>query len=90
MDISVYFFVPLVVFILIATIASIVGFLYLVINFSTSSNNLEEKAIINNKKQLQDIITILRLKNQITKKKKNNNNCNYKQEPESEGKVLNL
>ena len=91
MEISVYLFVPLVVFILIATVASIAGFLYLFINFSTSNINIEEKTSSHNRKNLHEIITILRLKNQVTKKKKKEKTeCNYKHEPESEAKVLNL
>jgi len=91
MEISVYLFVPLVIFILIATVASIAGFLYLVFNYSTATSGLEEKRYMSNKKDLQDLITILRLKNHVAKKKKKEKNqSSYKQEPESEGKVLNL
>ena len=91
MEISVYLFIPLVIFILIATIASIAGFLYILINFSTSTNNIEEKSITHSHKNLQEILTKIKLKNQsIKKKKKEKNTCNYIQEPESEGKVLNI
>ena len=91
MEISVYLFVPLVIFILIATVASIAGFLYLVFNYSTATSGFDDKRNLHSKKDLQDLITILRLKNQVAKKKKKGKHqSNYRQEPESEGKVLNL
>ena len=91
MEISVYFFVPLVIFIIIATVSSIAGFIYLLVMFSISTNTLEEKTRTNNIEHLNDIISILILRNQIKKnKKKEKNTNNYKSEPESEGKVLNL
>jgi hypothetical protein len=91
MEISVYLFIPLVIFILIATIVSVAGFLYLVFNYSTATCGLEEKRVMHSKKELQDLIKILRLKNHVAKKKKKEKKqSSYIQEPESEGKVLSL
>ena len=91
MQISVYLFIPLVIFIFIATVVSVEGFLYLVFNYSTATCGLEEKRVIHSKKELQDLIKILRLKNHVAKKKKKEKKqSSYIQEPESEGKVLSL
>lgn len=91
MEISVYLFIPLVIFILIATVVSVAGFIYLVFNYSTAVNGFEEKRVMHSKKELQDLIKILRLKNQVAKKKKKEKKqSSYIQEPESEGKVLGL